>query len=309
MSALDYFTLEETVRCMNSLAQRNGTRTLNENAPPVQGGLLTSRKIDRYRTSPYLEHTALAVIAEDQQRAINEASSVQFISEDGTVLYDDGKDSPAANFKARQSAVNKVRSLYKDMRGHMKPSEHGFCLADDGWSGHETAKFVAALKEAASEYGTTEEHVLNLCAAHAFFDEVSEARDQERAGPQLTKDETADLCHKVAEMLNISFRQANDFLVEYSGNKVHDGRGNVKQYRNLDESTEDVWNDLDFARDFVELHESREGYFWQADGSLRFISDEQYLNECCGAEETAKYAQWERNERLKSLMNGKGFSR
>jgi hypothetical protein len=268
----DWSSLEATVRGMNLAARRNG-------GTPNESRGRGTRKIDAFK-SHRIEDVALATLLKNQQQRINEAEEAEL------------QNGPEARYDVRRDAVNRVRDMYKDMRANVKPSERGFCLADDGWSGTETARFVAALQEAAVIYGVTENHILNMCAAYAFLDEVSEGRSD----PHLTREETEDLCHKIAEMTNGSFREAYDYLVEYSESQK-------------DSLNEDIWSDPDFARQFVELHEtSKEGYYW-VDGNLHFISDQRGINEACGREETAAYVENERRMRLASIMNGAGFSR
>jgi hypothetical protein len=278
MSYTDYLSLEATVRAMNA---RRAQQSLNESASRGR----RTRKIDAFK-SHRLEDVAIATLLRNQQERINEAEEEAEL-----------QNGPEARYDARQDAVNRVRDMYKDMRANVKPSERGFCLADDGWSGTETARFVAALQEAAELYGVTENHILNMCAVYDFLDEVSEGRTD----PYLTREETEDLCHKIAEMTNVSFRQAYEYLVEWS--KAALARENGE---NL---AEDVWNDPEFCRQFVELHETHEGYYW-IDGKLHFISDQRGVNEQCGAEETAAFIENERRMRLASVLGeGTGFSR
>jgi hypothetical protein len=157
----NYTSLEGVVRAMNA-ARRNGTElarplTINEqhNVPATHASL------DAYRHSYRLEDRAFAILAESRQRRLAEAAEQEELQNEPETRYD-----------ARQDTVNEVRDLYKDMRAHVAPTDRGFRLADDGWSGYETARFVAALQEAAQIYGTTEKHILDLCAAHAFVEEL-----------------------------------------------------------------------------------------------------------------------------------------
>jgi hypothetical protein len=291
-----YTSLEGVVRAMNA-ARRNGTElarplTINEqHSVPT-----THASVDAYRHSYRLEDRAFAILAESRQRRIAEAAEEAEL-----------QNGPEARYDARQNAVNKVCDMYRHMRAHVAPSDRGFCLGDDGWSGHETAKFVAALQEAARIYGTTEKHILDLCAAHTFIEELQEGRTE-----KLTRVELDDAYHKIFEMLGISFGEATRIVSELASDAYDLKHGYMTEEdmkrRTISESEEDPWSDPDFARQFVELHErSNEGYYW-IDGDLYFISDQRGIHEASGPEETAAYVENERRMRLASIMNGTGFS-
>jgi hypothetical protein len=293
MSYTDYLSLETTVRAMNA---RRAQQSLNESASRPR-----TRKIDAFK-SHRLEDVAVATLLRHQQQRINEAAEEAEL-----------QNGPEARYDARQDAVNKVRDMYKDMRAHVKPTERGFVLGaqagdfSDNWSGYETAKFVAALQEAAELYGTTEKHILDLCAAHTFVEELLEGRTE-----KLTRAEMDDAYHKLSEMLGISFGEAKRIVTELASDAYDLKHGYMTEEdmkrRTISESTGDIWCDPDFCREFVELHESREGYYWQ-NGDLYFISDQRGINEACGPEETAAFVENERRMRLASIMNGTGFSR
>jgi hypothetical protein len=297
----DYTSLEGVVRAMNA-ARRNGTELARPLTINEESSVPTSRaSLNAYRHSHRLEDGAFAILAESRQQRIAEAAE------------EAERNEPEADYDARQNAVNKVRDMWKDMRGHLKPCERGFVLGaragdfSDNWSGYETARFVAALQEAAQIYGTTEKHILDLCAAHTFVEELLEGRTE-----KLTRAEMDDAYHKLSEMLGISFGEAKRIVSELASEDYDIRHGymteaDLKQ-RTISESTGDIWCDPDFCREFVELHESKEGYYWIG-GNLYFISDQRGINEACGREETAAYIENERRKRLASIMNGTGFSR
>jgi hypothetical protein len=292
----NYTSLEGVVRAMNA-ARRDGTElarplTINEqHSVPT-----THASLGAYRHSHRLEDRAFAILAKSRQQRIAEAAEEAEL-----------QNGPEARYDARQGAVNKVRDLYKDMRAHVAPTDRGFRLADDGWSGYETARFVAALQEAAQMYGTTEKHILDICAAHTFVEELLEGRTE-----KLTRAEMDDAYHKLSEMLGISFGEAKRIVSELASDSYDIRQGYMTEAdlkrRTISESTGDIWSDPEFAKEFVELHESKEGYYWVG-GNLYFISDQRGINEACGREETAAFIENERRMRLASIMNGTGFSR
>jgi hypothetical protein len=292
MSYTEYVSLENTVRAMNA---RRAQQSLNESASRGR----RTRKIDAFK-SHRLEDVAVATLLKNQQERINEAAEEAEL-----------QNGPEARYDARQDAVNKVRDLYKDMRAHVAPTDRGFCLADDGWSGQETAKFVSALQEAAREYSTTEKHILDICAASDFIEECAEGRN----GVPYTNAERQDMYHKLSEMLGISFGEAMRIVTELAVDSHDIKHGYMTEEdmkrRTISESTGDIWSDPEFCRQFVELHErkeTREGYYWIGE-NLYFISDQRGINEACGREETAAFVENERRMRLASIMNGTGFSR
>jgi hypothetical protein len=236
----------------------------------------------------------LRTIARNRTRAIQE--TVQ--------EYEDQKNSPESKFNRRGDAVRKVRDMWKDMRGDMAPSERQGTCCDDGWSMVETPKFVAALKECARQYGIHEAFILQNCVACQTIDEITEGRKD-----KLTLAEAADTFHKLAENLGVSFQAARcawqDLCEE--GKAKFEGKPIVNEVtgQRIDE---DIWNDPEFACAFVELHETKEGYYF-IEGQLYFISDQRGINEACDEVETAKFMEWERQQRMASIMDGRGFSR
>jgi hypothetical protein len=281
-------TLEDTVRAMGASSHPLFTQSLNENAIVNK-----PRSLDSYRRSDRIEDVAFAVMAKDNQRRIHEAQE-----------YEDQKNSPETKFAHRGDAVRTIRNLWKDMRANVAPSERQGTCTDDGWSMVETPKFVAALKECARLYGVHEAFILQNCVAAQTIDEIVDGRKE-----PLTIAEAADCYHKLAENIGVSFQTARSAWKDLceEGKAKFEGKPIVNEVtgQRIDE---DIWNDPEFARQFVELHEVHEGYRW-IDGDLYFISTQRGINEACDEVETAKFMQWERQQRMASIMDGRGFSR